>query len=345
MASVLRVAVLGYGLAGRFFHAPFIAATPGLELAAVVTGNEERHAQALSDHPGIAVFDQAAEVWARAAGLDLVVVATPNHVHVPNALAALEAELAVVVDKPLAPTADEGRRLVEAARERGLMLTVFQNRRWDGDFLTVKRLLRDGELGKVHRFESRFERWRPELAGTWRERAEEAGGLLFDLGSHLVDQALQLFGPAEMDYAELDTRRPGAEVEDDVFLALEHESGVRSHLWMSAVAGQLGPRFRVLGDRAAFVKHGLDVQEEALRAGRRPDEPGWGEEPRESWGRLGVEGDLREVQTEPANYGAFYEGVATSLQEGAPPPVDPADAVTVLELLETARDTSRSLST
>ena len=344
MASVRRVAILGYGLAGQFFHAPFIAATPGLELAVVVTGDEERRAQALGDYPGVAVFDTAEEVWARAAELDLVVVATPNRVHLPHALAGLEAGLAVVVDKPLAPTADEGRRLVEAARERGLMLTVFQNRRWDGDFLTVKRLLAEDALGKVHRFESRFERWRPEVAGTWRERAEEAGGLLFDLGSHLVDQALQLFGSVENLYAEVDLRRPGAEVDDDVFLALEHASGTRSHLWMSAVAGNLGPRFRVLGRRAAFVKHGLDVQEGSLREGHRPDEPGWGEEPRESWGRLGVEGDLREVRTEPGNYRAFYEGVAASLLGGAPPPVDPADAVAVLELLERARAASHSLS-
>jgi scyllo-inositol 2-dehydrogenase (NADP+) len=344
MASVRRVAVLGYGLAGRFFHAPFIATTPGLELTAVVTGDEERRAQALRDYPGVAVFDSAEEVWARAEELDLVVVATPNRVHVPLALAAFEAGLPVVVDKPLAPSAEEGRTLVEAARERGSMLTVFQNRRWDGDYLTVKRLLGDGALGKAHRFESRFERWRPELAGTWRERAEEAGGLLLDLGSHLVDQALQLFGPVESVYAEVDVRRPGAEVDDDVFLALEHASGVRSHLWMSALAGQRGPRFRVLGDRAAFVKSGLDLQEDALRAGRRAGEPGWGEEPRESWGRIGVEGDVREVQTEPGNYGAFYEGVAASLRDGEPPPVDPADAVAVLELLEKARASSHSLS-
>jgi predicted dehydrogenase len=344
MASVRRVAVLGYGLAGRFFHAPFIHATPGLELAAVVTGDEERRSRALGDYPKVAVFDKAEEVWTRAEELDLVVVATPNRVHVPLAIAALEVGLPVVVDKPLATTADEGRKLVETGRERRLMLTVFQNRRWDGDFLTVKRLLADGELGRVHRFESRFERWRPELAGTWRERAEEAGGLLFDLGSHLVDQALRLFGPVESVYAEVDLRRPGAEVDDDVFLSLEHASGVRSHLWMSAVSGQRGPRFRVLGNRAAFVKHGLDLQEDALRAGHRPDEPGWGEEPRENWGRLGVEGDLREVRTEPGNYGAFYEGVAASLLEGAPPPVDPADAVSALELLEAARASSHSLS-
>jgi predicted dehydrogenase len=337
MASVRRVAVLGYGLAGRYFHAPFIAATPALELAVVVTGNEERRAQALGDYPGVTVFDTPEEVWAGASELDLVVVATPNRIHVPLGLSALEAGLAVVVDKPLAPTADEGRELVEAARERGLMLTVFQNRRWDGDFLTVKRLLGEGALGTVHRFESRFERWRPEVAGTWRERAEEAGGLLLDLGTHLVDQALELFGSVESTYAEVDSRRPGAEVDDDVFLALEHSSGVRSHLWMSALAGQLGPRFRILGSRAAFVKHGLDVQEDQLRSGRRPDEPGWGEEPREGWGRLGVEGDLREVQTERGNYRAFYEGVAASLLDGAPPPVDPAGAVAVLEVLERAR--------
>jgi predicted dehydrogenase len=343
MASVRSVAVLGYGLAGRFFHAPFIAATPSLELTVVVTGNEERRAQALAEHPGVAIFDRAEEVWARAGELDLVVVATPDRTHVPLTLAAFEAGLTVVVDKPLALSAEEGRTLVETARERGLMLTVFQNRRWDGDFLTVKRLLAEGELGKVQRFESRFERWRPEVTGSWRERAEE-GGLLFDLGSHLVDQAFQLFGPVESVYGEEDLRRPGAEVGDDVFLALEHASGVRSHLWMSAIAGQLGPRFRVLGDRAAFVKHGLDVQEDELRAGRKPDEPGWGEEPRERWGRLGVEGDLREVQTEPGNYRAFYEGVAASLLDGAPPPVDPTDSVRVLELLERARAASRSLS-
>ena len=286
----------------------------------------------------------AEEVWTRADGLDLVVVATPNRVHVPLALAALEVGLPVVVDKPLATTADEGRKLVEAARERGLMLTVFQNRRWDGDFLTVKRLLAEGALGNVHRFESRFERWRPELAGTWRERADEAGGLLFDLGSHLVDQALQLFGPVESIYAEVDVRRPGrggrrrrlprarARLRCPLAPLDEHPRGpARARVSESSA------------DRAAFVKHGLDVQEEALRAGRKPDEPGWGEEPRESWGRLGVEGDLREVQTEPGNYRAFYEGVAASLG-GAPPPVDPADAVMVLELLEEARAASRSLS-
>lgn len=337
MTEPLRVALLGYGLAGSVFHAPFIAAVDGLELAAVTTRDPERRRQAEETYPGVLVLDGAEEVFARADELDLVVVATPNTLHVPHALAALEAGLPVVVDKPLAPTAGEARKLVDEAHERSLMLTAFQNRRWDGDFLTVRRLIADGALGNVHRFESRMDRWRPDLTGTWRERTDEAGGLLLDLGTHLVDQALQLFGPAELRHAEVDARRAGAEVEDDVFLALEHESGERSHLWMSLVAAQPGPRFRVLGDRAAYVKHGTDPQEEALRAGHTPDEDGFGEEPPERWGLLGEEAATTPVPTAPGDYSAFYASVAESLREGAPPPVDPSDAVQALELLEAAR--------
>jgi scyllo-inositol 2-dehydrogenase (NADP+) len=339
MRSPAQVALLGYGLAGSVFHAPFIATTPRLRLAVVVTRNEERRAQALREHPDVVLLGTADEVWGRAAEIDLVVVATPNSSHAPLAHAALDAGLAVVVDKPFALTAAEGRAVVEAARVRGLMLTVFQNRRWDGDFLTVRRLLDEGRLGRVHRFESRFERWRPQPGSGWREQAgaAEAGGLLYDLGSHLVDQALQLFGGVSNVYAELDVRRQGAEVDDDDFLALEHESGVRSHLWMSALAADQAPRFRVLGDRAAFVKHGLDAQEAALRAGRSPGEPGWGEEPRELGGRLVVDGEAQEVRTEPGSYGSFYTAVERSLRESAPPPVDPSDAVAALEILDAAR--------
>ena len=192
-----NVALLGYGLAGSVFHAPFISTTPGLRLSVIVTGNEERREQVGREHPGVEVVGTADEVWERAAELDLAVIATPNKSHLPLGLAALEAGLAVVVDKPLALNAAEARSLVDAAAEHGLMLTAFQNRRWDGDFLTLRRLLDANELGRVHRFESRFERWRPQLGDGWRERtpAAEGGGLLLDLGSHLVDQAVQLFGP------------------------------------------------------------------------------------------------------------------------------------------------------
>jgi scyllo-inositol 2-dehydrogenase (NADP+) len=337
MIQPLRVALLGYGLAGSAFHAPFIASTEGMELAAVTTRDPERARLARETYPGVLVLDRPEDVFERAEEFALVVVATPNTLHVPHAMAALEAGLPVVIDKPLTPTAAEAKQLVGAARERDLMLTVFQNRRWDGDFLTVRKLVAEDALGQVHRFESRMDRWRPELTGSWRERSDEAGGLLLDLGTHLVDQALHLFGPAELRHAEVDVRRSGAEVEDDVFLALEHSSGERSHLWMSLVTAQPGPRFRVLGNRAAFVKHGIDPQEEMLRAGRKPGGPGWGEEPPERWGLLGAEGDASPVETVPGDYGAFYAAVARSLREGAPPPVDPDDAVRVLEILESAR--------
>jgi scyllo-inositol 2-dehydrogenase (NADP+) len=340
MPAPLRVALIGYGLAGSAFHAPFIATMPDFRLAAIVTSDQERRARALRDHPGVSLFESADEIWAKPDEFDLVVVAAPNRAHTPLGLSALAAGLPVVVDKPLATTAAEAQTLVDAARERGLLLTVFQNRRWDGDFLTVRRLLADDALGRVLRFESRFERWRPEVGTGWRENADDAGGLLFDLGSHLADQAVQLFGPVQTVYAELEIRRRGAEVDDDDFVALEHAGGLRSHLWMSAVAAQGGARFRLLGDRAAYTKHGLDVQEDALRAGRSPNEPGWGEEPKECWGRLGAGEELQEVPTEPGSYGAFYEAVAASLRNGTPPPVDPVDAVEVLEVLEAARRSS-----
>jgi predicted dehydrogenase len=244
-----------------------------------------------------------------------------------------------VVDKPLALTAAEGRRLVTAARERGVLLTVFHNRRWDGDLRTLRRLLDADALGPVHRFESRYERWRPALRpGAWREleRPQAGGGLLLDLGSHLVDQALLLFGQPRSVYAEVDRRRAGVEGDDDVFIALEHPGEVRSHLWASVLAAQLGPRLRVLGRRGAYVKHGLDVQEEALRAGRRPTEPGWGREPHERWGWLGVDGELRQAETEPGAYQLFYAGLAEALRSGGPPPVDPDDAVVGLRILDAA---------
>ena len=338
----VRVGLIGYGLAGAVFHAPLVAANPGMRLAAVVTADPERSAAARRDHPGAALLPSADGLWERAAGLDLVVVASPNRTHVPLALAALGAGLPVVVDKPMAPTAAEGMRLVDAARERGLLLSVFHNRRWDGDFLTLRVLVGGGRLGPVARFESRFERWRPVPKTGWRESGApgEAGGTLYDLGSHLVDQALVLFGPVARVYAELDRRRPGVEVDDDAFLALAHRSGVRSHLWMSASAAVAGPRFRLLGGAAGYVKHGLDVQEERLRAGASPREPGWGAEPRERWGTLGAGDEAEAVPTLPGAYPEFYEGVRRALREGGPPPVDPLDAVAGLRIIEAARESA-----
>jgi scyllo-inositol 2-dehydrogenase (NADP+) len=335
----LRVGLIGYGLAGAVFHAPLISAIGGLEVASVVTSNPERRARAEADLPGVRVLDHAEALWELAGEHALVVVASPNRTHVPLARAAIDAGLAVVVDKPLAPTAADGRTLVEAAAAAGVPLTVFHNRRWDGDMLTVRRLLGEDAVGAVTRFESRFERWRPSVRPeAWRERGDraEAGGLLFDLGSHLVDQALLLFGRPTHVYAEVERRRPGAAVDDDTFVALAHRDGVRSHLWMSTVAALPQARMRLLGLTGAYVKDGLDGQEEALRNGRRPGEPDWGREPPDRWGRLARDDQVTQIETEPGAYERFYAGVERWLREGAPPPVDPADAVIGLEILEAA---------
>ncbi|MET8140458.1 Gfo/Idh/MocA family oxidoreductase [Sphaerisporangium sp. NPDC005288] len=330
---MIDVGLAGYGPAGAFFHAPLIAATPGLRLSAVVTRSAERAAQVARDHPDAAVVPSVDELLARGPGL--VVVASPNRTHVPLARQALSAGVPVVVDKPMAATAAEALELAELARGRGLMLTAFQNRRWDGDFRTLGTL----DLGEVHRLESRFERWRPVPKGGWRENGgpEELGGLLYDLGSHLVDQALRFLGPVTDVYAEADVRRAGVGADDEAFIALTHASGARSHLWMSAVAAQLGPRFRVLGSRGAYVKWGLDPQEERLRAGERPGGPGWGAEPADRWGLLGVDGEARRVETLPGAYQDFYAGVVAALTEGAPPPVDPVEVAEALAVLGAAR--------
>ena len=334
-----RVGLIGFGLAGQSFHAPFIATTAGLELSVIVTGNPERQRAAASAHPRATLVDSADALWAKGGELDVVVIASPNRTHALLAHEALSRGLHVVVDKPFAITASEARALVAEGRRRNRIVTVFQNRRWDGDFLTVRRLLADDALGQVFRFESRFERWRPVPRDNWRERGtpQEAGGLLFDLGSHLIDQALQLFGPVTSVYAELDRRRLSVQVDDDSFVALTHANGVRSHLFMSAVAGHLGPRFRVLGSRAAYVKRGMDPQEAKLRDGQSPDRPGFGDDPRENWGKLGIAGEFTPVPTEPGAYRRFYEKLVDSLRGVAPVPVDPDDAVATLAVIEAAQ--------
>ncbi|MEV8393947.1 MULTISPECIES: Gfo/Idh/MocA family oxidoreductase [unclassified Streptomyces] len=344
-----RVGLVGYGLAGSVFHAPLIAATDGLVLDTVVTSSQERREQARAEFPGVRFAASPDELWQRADSLDLIVIASPNKTHVPIATAALKAGLPVVVDKPVAGSAAEARELAALAEERGLLLSVFQNRRWDNDFLTLTRLVAAGELGDIQRFESRFERWRPQLKGGWRESgaAEEIGGLLYDLGSHVVDQALVLFGPAVRVYAEADARRPGSETDDDTFIAITHANGVRSHLYASATTAQLGPRFRVLGSTAGYVKYGLDPQEADLREGRRPGKgTGWGVEPESLWGRIGagespLTGGGHPVETEPGDYPAYYAGIATALREGTAPPVTAHEAAAALDVLEAARRSAR----
>ncbi|XRQ14683.1 Gfo/Idh/MocA family protein [Actinomadura welshii] len=339
----LRVALIGYGTGGSVFHAPLISSVPGMRLAAVVTGDPGRQKAVAERYPEAEVFDSADRLWSAPEGYDLVVVAAPNRQHVPLARTALTSGVPVVVDKPAAASAADARSLAALSAVRGLPVFPFHNRRWDGDFRTAARLVSAGALGGVQRFESRFERWRPEVRPGWKESTDplDAGGILFDLGSHLIDQALALFGRPETVYAEMDVRRGGAAAADDVFVALAHPGGTRSHLWMSATAAHHGPRFRVLGGRAAYTVSGMDVQEEQLREGLTPRDPGYGIAPPGSHGLLGTPGEQAAEPTAPGAYHDFYAGVVRTLREGAPPPVALADAITGLEVIEAAYRSAR----
>jgi len=344
-SSPIRTAVAGFGLSGSVFHAPLIAANPAYSLDAIATSDAGRKAAAASRHPAATIVDTPAELLALADGLDLLVLGTPPATHYPLAKAALEAGLDVVVDKPFTVRSAEGAELIDLAARLGRVLTVFQNRRWDGDFLTLRGLLERGILGTVTRFESRFERWSPSVTKAWKAAATagDGGGVLFDLGTHLLDQAVELFGPATVTYAELVARRPGELADDDVFVALRHDSGVTSHLSMNLLCAQQGPRYRVLGSDGGFTKHGVDPQEPWLAAGGSPLDADYGTEDREWAGQLGRDGHLDRLPTEHGAYPEFYRILADKILDGGaasdlPLPVDPAGPVEVLRLIEQARE-------
>lgn len=332
----IRTAVVGFGVSGRVFHSPFLQADPAYSLDVIVTGDADRAADAAARHPSASVIASVEDMLERAGDLDLIVIGTPPATHAAIATAALDAGLDVVVDKPFTVTSAEGRVLIAHAERLGRRITVFQNRRWDGDFRTVRELADTGRLGAVRRFESRFEWYKPEIRSSWKAEATaaEGGGILFDLGTHLIDQAVQLFGPVAEARAELAVNRPGGLADDDAFVALRHESGTISHLWMNSLAPQFGPRFHVLGSRSGYTSHGLDGQEAALAAGASPADEDYGVTPADRWGVFGVEGSLEPLTTLRGDYGAFYRALADSIRAEAPLPVDPADAVAVLELIE-----------
>ena len=327
--------LFGYGLGGRVFHAPLLEADPRYSLAVIVTSDPARARAAAAAYPAAAVVPSAEAALALAGNLDLAVVSTPPATHAPLGIAALEAGLHAVVDKPFAHSPQAAQELMDSAAAAGKVLSVFQNRRWDGDFLTLNSLLERGDLGTVTRFESRMESFKPAVTKAWKREAgaDDGGGILFDLGPHLIDQALQLFGPAEPAYAEVHARREDSGPDDDVFVVLQHASGVQSHLWMNSLAPQPGERFRVTGSKAAWTKHGVDPQEAQLDAGMLPGDAGYGEEEPSGWGLLGTAASNTAVPTEAGRYQDFYDALAAAVLEGGPLPVDPADSLRGLEII------------
>ncbi|MBT2548219.1 Gfo/Idh/MocA family oxidoreductase [Arthrobacter sp. ISL-65] len=336
-AAPVRTAVVGFGISGKVFHAPLLAADPHYSLDVIVTADPARAAEAARLYPQARIVPTPEAMFAQAGDLDLVVLGTPPHTHFDLAATAIAHGLHVVVDKPFVPTSAQGAELIALASDGGVQLTVFQNRRWDADFLTLQKLLRSEAVGEVRTFESRFEWWRPEGFGNWRDSVSlaQGGGILHDLGAHLIDQAIQLFGPVEKSYGETANRGsdPGA-ADTEAFVSLLHESGVRTRLWMNGMAAQVGPRFHVLGSEAGYTKWGLDGQEPALAAGVMPSDPAYGIDPQESWGLLGVDGGADPVPAERGAYPEFYVQLAAALRGEGPVPVDPSEPLEVLKVIE-----------
>jgi predicted dehydrogenase len=347
----MRVGVVGYGDAGRGIHGRLVREA-GHTVAAVVTRSADRAATARDDWPGVRVVPDADALLAgrHDLDLDLVVVASPTGLHREHALAAVAAGVPVVVDKPLGTSAAQTREIVAAARDAGARLTVFRNRRYDPEQLTLRALLEAGTLGDVHRFERRWERWRPVPKDRWKENDPVAGGLLLDLGAHLVDSAVQLFGPVASVYAEV--RSLSTVAPDDVFLALRHHGGVLSHLTGGGLVGAPGPRTRVLGSAGAFLVTSFEgeptpfaVLDDAPPAGASGIGPSAGDADLSAGADHGgwlVHGaDRVPVPRAPGGHADFYRDVASWLRGERPAPVDPQDAVRTAEVLDAAAVSAR----
>ena len=335
MTAPLNVALVGYGYVGKTFHAPLIAHTDGLRLHTVVSGDP---AKVHADVPGARVLSDPQQAFEDDA-IDLVVIAAPNAVHAPLAIAALRAGRHVVVDKPFTTTLDEARRVVEVASDFGRIASVFQNRRWDSDFLTLRGLVQDGALGEVVELHSHFDRFRPRVPDRWRERAGPGAGLWFDLGPHLVDQALQLFGLPQSLQADIGAQRDDAQV-DDFFHVLLRYPRLRVVLHAGALVPAPAPRFAAHGTGGSFVKHGLDPQEAALKAGIAPGSPGWGVDP--APGTLtAADGSSRLVAGMPGDYRAFYVAMREAIAGRGDPPVTPTQALDVMRVLEAGHASAR----
>lgn len=323
---MIGVGLIGYGLGGRAFHAPFVRATPGMTLQAVVSRDP---AKVHADLPGMTVVPDVATLLAQP-GIDLVVVSSPDELHAEHALAAIAAGKHVLVDKPFATTLADARAIMAAGEKAQRVVAVFQNRRWDADFLTLKQLIDDGMLGVIVQFESHFDRWRPVVPSNWKEARH--GGTWQDLGPHLVDQALQLFGPPEGVSADIATLRDGAPGPDYFHVSLRYARR-RVLLHSSKLMAQHGLRFAVHGTRGSWIKHGLDTQEAATSAGHAPGEGDWGVDP--------VEGLLTDAQGRTAavanlrgDYRQLWLQLAAAVRGEAPNPVPAGDGVAVIAIID-----------
>jgi scyllo-inositol 2-dehydrogenase (NADP+) len=342
---ILGVGLASFGMSAKVFHAPFLAQHKGFTIKRIV---ERSTNEARTLYPG-AIVSRSFTDMLNNPDIDLIVVNTPDHTHFELAKSSLEAGKHVVVEKPFTQTVREAEELVELAIRRQRILTVFQNRRWDGDFLTVQDIVRKKTLGRLVEFEARWDRYRNFIqAATWKEDASTGTGLLYNLGSHLIDQALVLFGMPTGVTAHLKILRTGGSV-DDWFDVRLHYSDVNVAIKASYLALEPGPRFLLHGTNGSFIKHGIDPQEDALKQGRSPLESNWGSEFEDSWGVLSTEENgvvsRKKIETVRGNYGAFYDNLYESITRGKELAVKPRDALNVIAVIEAAKQSSASRTT
>jgi predicted dehydrogenase len=343
---MIEVGLVGFGLAGRAFHAPVIRAVPGLHLAAIV---QRSGAEAAEKYPDVRIVRSLDELLS-IPEIRLVVIATPNDTHYPFARQCLEAGRDVVVDKPFATTLEEAKSLVQLAKEKGRLLTVYQNRRYDGDFQAIRQLVAAGTLGRMVRFETSYDRFRPQLKpGAWRETSRPGSGILFDIAPHLIDHALVLFGLPEAVTADVRTERENAAADDAFDITLHYSHGMRAVLRSSILAAAPRPRFVLFGTQGSFVKQAFDPQEANLRRGYIPMDAAWGAEPEENWGVLTVpSGDSFEQRRIPSaicDYRDYYSNVRDAILGRAALAVTPEYALDVMRMLELARESSQNRRT
>lgn len=337
MKTPVKTGLIGYGLGGKCFHAPFIANTPLLELSSVV---ERKTNESPERYPWVKVVRTVEELLDDDS-LELIVVTTPNHTHFPLAKQALLAGKNVVVDKPMTVTSEEAKELIELAKEQNKVLSVYQNRRYASDGRTISKLIASGVLGEVFEFESQFNRFRPELKNSWKETTVGGSGILYDLGAHLIDQALSLFGLPQTITADIRRQREGTQA-DDYFDIRMNYGFTKVIMKAGMLVREQGPRYMIHGTKGSFIKYGDDPQDADARAGKMPSDPGWGLEPEEYYGWLNaeIEGEIvrKKIPSEKGDFSIYYQQLADTLVHGAPLKEKPEHGFNVVRIIELAMD-------
>jgi scyllo-inositol 2-dehydrogenase (NADP+) len=338
---MINVGLIGFGLAGRSFHAPVISAVPGLRLAAILQRTGSDAAAAYPNARIVRSLDELLTVT----DVPLIVIAAPNETHAPFARQCLAAGRDVVVDKPFATSYDEAADLVRFAQKSGRLLTVYQNRRYDGDFQAVRELVASGQLGRIVRFETNYDRFRPNLKpNAWREQRVPGSGILFDIAPHLIDHTMMLFGVPEAVTADIRTEREGGLADDAFDVTFHYPGSMRAVLSSNILAASQRPRFLLFGTKGALLKQTFDPQEINLRAGKIPKDGPWAPEPQENWGLLtlsdGTETTQRRVPSGIQDYRDYYANVRDTLLGQAQPAVTLQQALNVMRALELARESN-----